>query len=66
MGYKNILLVMLLGYILHFIPKNIELKTRAWVNDMPLQGKVALMVAVIVLVIQVKSSEIQPFIYFQF
>ena len=65
-GYKNILLVMMLGYILHFIPKNIELKTRAWVTDMPLQAKVALMVAVIVLVIQVKSSEIQPFIYFQF
>ncbi len=65
-GYKNILLVMLLGYVLHFVPKNIELKTRAWVTDMPLQAKVALMVAVIVLVIQVKSSEIQPFIYFQF
>ena len=65
-GYKNILLVMLLGYVLHFVPKNIELKTRAWVTDMPLQTKVALMVAVIVLVIQVKSSEIQPFIYFQF
>ncbi len=65
-GYRNILLVMLLGYVLHFIPKNIELKARAWVTDMPLQGKVALMVAVIVLVIQVKSSEIQPFIYFQF
>lgn len=66
MGYKNILLVMLLGYILHFLPKKIELKTRSWVTDMPLQLKVALMVAVIVLVVQVKSSEIQPFIYFQF
>lgn len=65
-GYKNILLVMLLGYILHFIPRKLELSAHQWVIDLPLTAKVAVMVAVIVLVVQFKGSEIQPFIYFQF
>lgn len=33
---------------------------------LPLLGKAVLVLAVIYLVIQMKSSEIQPFIYFQF
>ena len=65
-GYKTVLLVMLMGYILHFTPKNIELDAREWVYRMPLAAKVAIMTALVVLVIQVKGSDIQPFIYFQF
>ena len=65
-GYKNILLVMLTGYLLHFIPKQMELKAQNFATEIPLAGKVALVVSIIVLVIQVKSSSVQPFIYFQF
>jgi len=65
-GYRNVLLMMLLGYVLHFIPKSLELKTQEGVTSLPLLWKVAFLVAVIFLVIQFKSSEIQPFIYFQF
>jgi D-alanyl-lipoteichoic acid acyltransferase DltB (MBOAT superfamily) len=65
-GYQNVLLVMLLGYILHFMPKKIELSFQNLIAEMPLPAKVAIMAAVVVLVIQVKSSDIQPFIYFQF
>lgn len=65
-GYKSVLLVMLMGYILHFMPRSIELDARNLVYRMPLAAKVAIMAALVVLVIQVKSSEIQPFIYFQF
>ena len=65
-GYKAVLLMMLFGYLLHFIPKSIELKTQNKVTSLPLLGKVALLLIVIFVVIQFKSSEIQPFIYFQF
>ena len=65
-GYSNILLVMLMGYMLHFMPKNIEQKAQGFVTAMPLTAKVALVVSMIVLLIQVKSSNVQPFIYFQF
>jgi len=33
---------------------------------MPMAGKVAMMVCLVILVIQTKSAGIQPFIYFQF
>jgi hypothetical protein len=65
-GYKAVLFLMLVGFILHFIPKSLELKTEQLVIKMPLTAKAALFVAIIVLVIQTKSAGIQPFIYFQF
>jgi D-alanyl-lipoteichoic acid acyltransferase DltB (MBOAT superfamily) len=65
-GYKAVLMMMLFGYLLHFIPKSIELKTQKMVTSLPLLGKVALLLIVIFVVVQFKSSEIQPFIYFQF
>ena len=66
LGYEKVLIVMTMGYIIHFIPHNLELKSQQAVARMPLVGKVAIMVSIIVLVIQVKTSGVQPFIYFQF
>ena len=65
-GYKIVMLLMLLGYIMHFIPKSIESKSENWVINSSLTVKACLVIAVIVLVIQTKSAGIQPFIYFQF
>ncbi len=65
-GYQNVLLVMLLGYILHFLPHHIELQAQQAVYRMPLPAVVAMLAVVVVILVQVKTSEIQPFIYFQF
>ncbi len=65
-GYKGVLFLMVLGYVLHFLPASTEQRAEAWVTRMPLAGKAALLVAIIVLVVQTKSAGIQPFIYFQF
>ena len=65
-GYAAVLFLMVLGFTLHFIPKRIEDRTQEIVTRLPLFAKVMLLVITIVIVIQVKSSEIQPFIYFQF
>lgn len=65
-GYSGVLFLMALGFILHFIPKRIDAKTQEIVTRLPLFAKVTLLIITIVIVIQVKSSEIQPFIYFQF
>jgi alginate O-acetyltransferase complex protein AlgI len=66
LGYRTVLLLMVLGYILHFIPHAIELKAQQYVTSLSITGKAALMIALILLVIQTKSAGIQPFIYFQF
>ena len=58
--------LMLLGYLLHFVPDSWERQCVRFVTWLPLIGKALLMVVVIYLVIQMKSAEIQPFIYFQF
>ena len=65
-GYRWALLLMLFGYLLHFLPEPLERKAEAVVTSMPLTGKLVLMVVAIILVIQTKSAGIQPFIYFQF
>lgn len=65
-SYSNVLMVMLLGFILHFLPTASEQRAQAWVIKAPFAIKVAVMLAVVIVVIQIKSSEIQPFIYFQF
>lgn len=51
---------------LHFVPDSWEHACCKAVIRLPLIGKALLLVAMIYLVIQMKSSEIQPFIYFQF
>jgi alginate O-acetyltransferase complex protein AlgI len=65
-GYPLVIALMILGYFLHLLPKSLENLGQNEVSRIPLIGKAALLVIVILLVIQVKSSEIQPFIYFQF
>lgn len=58
--------LMLLGYVLHFLPSGMSLSVRKLVVRMPLLLQALLIVIVIFIVIQIKSSDVQPFIYFQF
>ena len=65
-GYKLVVMFMTLGYILHFLPKQTEFSFQEKITHAHFAFKVIWMVAIIALVIQTKSAEIQPFIYFQF
>ncbi len=65
-GYWEVFALMALGYVLHFIPDNIQHWAEKCIIRMPLLLQAIFIVAVIYIVIQVKSSDIQPFIYFQF
>jgi len=65
-GYRTILILMVIGYIAHFIPKKWDLKLQKMITGLPLWAKALLLCIAIFIVIQMKSSEIVPFIYFQF
>jgi len=65
-GYPYIIMLMVLGYMLHFIPSDVEFITQQLVVKSPFVLKVAYLVTIVFIVIQIKSSEIQPFIYFRF
>jgi D-alanyl-lipoteichoic acid acyltransferase DltB (MBOAT superfamily) len=65
-GYRLIFILMVTGYIIHFMPEKIDLAIRRKVTVMPLWAKTALLCIALFAVIQMKSAEIVPFIYFQF
>jgi alginate O-acetyltransferase complex protein AlgI len=65
-GYPMIALLIVIGYMLHYIPQKWEMAWQGFVTKLPLVGKAILLVIVIWLVAQFKSADIQPFIYFQF
>lgn len=65
-SYWQVALLMVMGYTLHFIPNSWSNHTRRAVRLLPLPLQAILIVIVVWIVIQVKSSDVQPFIYFQF
>lgn len=65
-GYKPVVLLIFAGYFLHLLPEKVDNIARKGVTAAPTVVKVLLLAVVIWLVMQVKSSDIQPFIYFQF
>jgi D-alanyl-lipoteichoic acid acyltransferase DltB (MBOAT superfamily) len=65
-GYRYVFIFIAVGYLTHFIPQSWE---KFFVRCLERGGVVAgavVMAAAIWCVIQIKSSTIQPFIYFQF
>ncbi|MDE5730856.1 MAG: MBOAT family protein [Alistipes sp.] len=65
-GYTGVFLLIGLGYLLHLLPGSCDRRARRFVTGLPLAAQVLLATVVVWVVMQVKSSDIQPFIYFQF
>lgn len=65
-GYWVVFAIMLFGYVTHFVPDAFQERCVRVLQRGSVVLCALLIAAVIYLVIQVKSSEIQPFIYFQF
>lgn len=65
-GYSVVFWLMLAGYLMHLIPTGIDRRIESVVARMPLLLKALLMAATIFLYLQMRSAEVQPFIYFQF
>lgn len=65
-SYWAVACLMLLGYMLHLLPDSWTETSKRIVTKLPLVVKALIIVVVIYIVIQIKSSDVQPFIYFQF
>lgn len=65
-GYQYVFLWILLAFILHFIPHHATEKTITYLEYCPLLVKTLILSLLIFFVAQMQSSDIQPFIYFQF
>jgi D-alanyl-lipoteichoic acid acyltransferase DltB (MBOAT superfamily) len=65
-GYPVVLTLLCLGFIFHFTPLSFELSMEKILTRSHLLVQAVILVLVIILVVQFRSSDIQPFIYFQF
>ncbi len=65
-SYSMVITIMTIGYFIHFLPKNIKNIYKGIFMNLPLLIKTSLIVLIIVIIYQTKSTNVQPFIYFQF
>jgi len=65
-AYPMIIILMVIGYVLHFLPESWEKWTEKFVVKMPVIVQALLLTAMILLVIQFKFAGLQPNIYFRF
>lgn len=65
-GYPFVTTLIICGYILHFTTTKTENLYQNFIIRLPFLLKLVYLSLIIYIVIQVKSSDIQPFIYFQF
>ena len=65
-SYWHVFALIVLGYCLHFVPDSVSQACKRAFVKMPAVLYVLVLVILIVIIMQVKTSEIQPFIYFQF
>jgi hypothetical protein len=65
-AYKWVFLVMLFGFFIHWLSDNWKEKITEWFIGTPLWLKIVVSAVVVIVVYQSVSSDMQPFIYFQF
>lgn len=65
-GYAGVFALLMAGYLLHLMPERLDAFMQRMVTAAPMVLQVVMAAALIWCVMQIKSSDIQPFIYFQF
>lgn len=65
-GYKWVVLMMIIGFVLHFSSDSMELKAKVLFTKIPIWVYPLLITAMIWTVMQLRTGDVQPFIYFQF
>ncbi len=65
-GYKYVMILMLVGFLWHAVPSKIQSIQVRMYERLPLVFKAVLFSGIMWLIYATASSEVQPFIYFQF
>lgn len=66
LSYSSALILMLTGYLIHLLPERIKESYRGFFIRIPLVAQLAIIMAVAVLLFQMRTAEVMPFIYFRF
>lgn len=65
-GYKEVFIIILSGYAFHFLPERFNAYFERLILKSPLMVKAVYVILAVYIVIQFKSVQILPFIYFNF
>ncbi len=65
-AYWKVFIIMILGYVLHWLPYDTKDKLLNWFIETPVYAKILLSALVVFIIYQSVSAGLQPFIYFQF
>ena len=65
-SYTNIILMIIIGYTLHMIPRKFESYLINFIENTPLYIKAFFLALICWIIIQVSGKDVVPFIYFQF
>jgi D-alanyl-lipoteichoic acid acyltransferase DltB (MBOAT superfamily) len=65
-GYPFVVVAIITGYLIHFIPERVKESSRGLFVRMPVVVMLASMVLLAVVLIRMQTAGIQPFIYFRF
>ena len=65
-GYPMVVAIFIVGMLSHFTPVKLEERIKAFLSSSPVVVQSLILAIVIIIVVQFKTSDIQPFIYFQF
>ncbi len=65
-AYSSTFLLIAVGYIIHFLPERVKEAYRGLFIRIPLATQMAFIMVVAVLLFQMRSSVVMPFIYFRF
>ena len=64
--YRNVFALIVLGMIIHWLPEHFKRRYRLWFAKMPLPVMILVCAAVVFVVYQFITADLQAFIYFQF
>jgi NADH:ubiquinone oxidoreductase subunit 5 (subunit L)/multisubunit Na+/H+ antiporter MnhA subunit len=65
-AYSSALLLMSVGYIIHFLPEKTKESYRGLFIKIPLVAQLAVIMVIAILLYQMRTTEVMPFIYFRF
>jgi hypothetical protein len=65
-AYGSALLLISVGYIIHFLPEKTKESYRGLFIKIPLVAQLAVIMVIAILLYQMRTTEVMPFIYFRF
>jgi alginate O-acetyltransferase complex protein AlgI len=65
-GYWEVFALMTFAFVIHWLPKDLKWEYKKFFIKSPVWAKVMITILTVILIYQTMSSELKPFIYFQF